>query len=147
MRGFYLGAALVTTAFVLWRFGYLVPKHGTREELHFGLFFIISSWCWILAFTGFVTKSLIYNTPFLKYANEAVLPFYILHQTVLLLIGHLVLQWRIPDPAKWFLIALSSFAIVMGVYEFGIRRFNALRILFGMKPMLASLAPETAPAR
>jgi glucan biosynthesis protein C len=61
---------------------------------------------------GYVSKYLITNTPFLKYANEAVLPFYILHQTVLLLIGYFVLQWTIPDPAKWPVIAVSSFALV-----------------------------------
>jgi glucans biosynthesis protein C len=74
MRSFYLAAALATTAFLLWRFGYLVPKHGTKAELHFGLFYIVSSWCWILAFTGFVSRYLINNTPFLKYATRQFYP-------------------------------------------------------------------------
>jgi glucans biosynthesis protein C len=71
----------------------------------------------------------------LKYANEAVLPFYIMHQTILLLDGFLVLQLHIPAPIKWLLIALSSFALVSGLYEFVVRRLNILRILFGMKPL------------
>lgn len=135
MRGFYLAAALTTTAVLLWQFGYIVPRHGTKAELFFGLFFITSSWCWILAFIGFVSKNLTNNIPFLKYANEAVLPFYIMHQTVLLVVGYFVLQWQIPFFVKWLIIAFASFAFVMVVYEFGVRRFNVLRFLFGMKPL------------
>jgi peptidoglycan/LPS O-acetylase OafA/YrhL len=135
MRWFYLTVALTITAVLLWQFGYIVPQHGTKAELYFGLCFITSSWCWILAFIGFVSKYLINKTPLLKYANEAVLPFYIMHQTVLLVIGYWVLQWQIPDPVEWLLIALGSFALVMGMYEFLVRRFNALRVLFGMKPL------------
>lgn len=135
MRGFYLAAALTTTAVLLWQFGYIVPRHGTKAELFFGLFFITSSWCWILAFIGFVSKNLTNNIPFLKYANEAVLPFYIMHQTVLLVVGYFVLQWQIPFFVQWLIIAFASFAFVMVVYEFGVRRFNVLRFLFGMKPL------------
>ena len=135
MRWFYLTIALLTTAVLLWQFGYVVPQHGTKAELYFGLFFITSSWCWILAFIGFTYKYMTSNTWVLKYANEAVLPFYIMHQTVLLVIGYFVLRWQIPDPVKWLLIAVSSFVLVMGSYELLVRRFNALRVLFGMKPL------------
>ncbi|HYA42098.1 MAG TPA: acyltransferase [Syntrophobacteraceae bacterium] len=136
MRMFYLAAALVASAILFWHFGYVVPRNGTQSQWYFGLLFIVSSWCWILAFIGFIIKYLLTNGPFLKYANEAVLPFYIMHQTVLLLIGYLILDWQISDPVKWLLIALSSFALVLGLYEFAIRRFNILRILFGMKLLL-----------
>ena len=135
MRWFYLVAALATAAVLLFQFGYAFPRAETKAQLYFGLFFITSSWCWILAFIGFTSKYLTSNTRLLKYANEAVLPFYIMHQTVLLVIGYFVLQWPIPAPIKWLLIALSSFVLVVGIYELLVRRFNALRVLFGMKPM------------
>jgi len=41
------------------------------------------------------------RTRTLDYANEAVLPFYILHQTVILAVGFIVLQWGIPDVLEW----------------------------------------------
>jgi len=37
------------------------------------------------------------------------------------------------DPAKWLVIAAISFAVVMTIYEFAVRRSNVLRVLFGMK--------------
>jgi glucan biosynthesis protein C len=76
-----------------------------------------------------------FSTPFLSYANETVLPFYILHQTVLLCVGYFVVQWPIPDLFKWAIILLASLAIIMGVYQFLIRRFNVMRFLFGLKPL------------
>jgi glucan biosynthesis protein C len=89
---------------------------------------------WFLTLTsfGFGMKHLNFKTPFLSYANEAVLPFYILHQTVLLSVGFFVTRWSIPDPLKWLVIAAGSFVLVMGLYEC-VRRVNVLRFLFGMK--------------
>jgi peptidoglycan/LPS O-acetylase OafA/YrhL len=91
------------------------------------------AWCWLLAIFGFGMKHLNFSTPFLKYANEAVLPFYILHQTVIVGLGYFVVQWAIPDWPKFLLILSTSFLIVMALYEFLVRRFNLLRFLFGMK--------------
>ena len=96
----------------------------------------LSAWCWILAFWALGTKRLTFSNPFLRYANEAVLPFYILHQTVLLSVGYFVVRWPVPDLAKWALIAPTSFAIIMVLYEFLVRRINLLRFLFGMRPLL-----------
>ena len=80
-----------------------------------------------------------FTSPALKYANEAVLPFYVLHQTVLLAVGYFVVQWQIPDLAKWEAIVLISFALIMALYEYLVRRNNLLRVLFGMKPLPASV--------
>lgn len=94
-----------------------------------------SSWCWILAYFGLARKHLNYRVPALEYANEAVLPFYILHQSVLVCVGYFIVQWPIPAVLKWVTILVASFAIIMVLYEFLVRRVNVLRVLFGMKPM------------
>ena len=103
----------------------------------------LACWGWILTFLGFGMKYLNINKPVLKYANEAVLPFYILHQTVLLGVGYFVVQWSIPDPLKWVIIAAGSLAIIGGIYEGLVRRSNLLRFLFGMK--LTQKAPQAQP--
>jgi glucan biosynthesis protein C len=90
-------------------------------------------WFALLAFLGFAMKYLNFSTPRLSYANEAVLPFYILHQTVLLSIGFFIVQWTIPVALMWLIIATTSFAIIMLLYEYLVRRYNTLRYLFGMK--------------
>lgn len=117
---------------VLWS-GQPDPAFGsTRYAQVFGIFGL-SSWCWLLAFFGFGMKHLNFNSKFLSYANEAILPFYILHQTVLLCVGYFITQWNIPDLIKYALIGSSSFLIIMAVYEYLVRRVTILRLLFGMK--------------
>jgi peptidoglycan/LPS O-acetylase OafA/YrhL len=105
-----------------------------EDELGDPLYFLGA--CTLLpAFLGFAMQHLTKNTPFLKYSGEAVLPFYILHQTVLLVVGYFVVQWAVPDLAKWAIIFVSSFILIMVIYEYLVRRINILRFLFGMKMM------------
>lgn len=51
-----------------------------------------------------------------------------------------VVQWSIPDLLKFVVILVSSLAVTLVLYEFLIRRFNVLRVLFGLKP-----SPRKAP--
>lgn len=111
------------------------PRYAQLLDDLNGPLYSIMSWGWILAFMGFASRRLSFTNPFLKYANEAVLPFYILHQTVLLVVGYFVVQWAIPDFAKWLVIASASFGIIMAIYEYLVRRINVMRFLFGMKPL------------
>jgi glucan biosynthesis protein C len=117
------------------------PEYGQpRYTLVFSMYGL-SAWCWILAILGFGLKHLTGNTPFLSYANQAVLPFYVLHQTVLLSVGYFVVGMPVPDLLKLGLISTSSFAIIVAIYEFLVRRNNILRILFGMKPLRRAVRP------
>jgi len=91
------------------------------------------SFCWIIAILGFGSRFLDFNNRFLRYANEAVLPFYILHQTIILIIGFYVVQWDMGVAAKYGVITSVSFIAIMAAYELLIRRVNVLRFMFGMR--------------
>jgi peptidoglycan/LPS O-acetylase OafA/YrhL len=117
----------------------MVPAYGTwLYTLGWGLR-AVAAWCLVLAILGFGRQHLGFSTPFLTYANEAVLPFYILHQTVILGVGYFVVQWSIPDLLKWLVVLPVSFVLIMLLYELVVRRNNVMRFLFGMKPL-----PEAA---
>jgi len=92
-----------------------------------------SAWFWLFAILGFAMRYLTFDRPALRYANEAVLPFFILHQTVLLFTGYFVMTWEIHDVLKWAIVFTSSFIIIMALYELLVRKFDLLRFLFGMK--------------
>jgi hypothetical protein len=112
--------------------------------------FISSLTCWActLAIFGFGMQRLNVRTPALDYANEAVLPFYILHQSILFVVGFYVLPWAIPDLAKWAIILVSTFVSIMALYEVLIRRINLVRVLFGMKSLRRRReAQKLTPAR
>ena len=69
----------------------------------------------------------------LAYASEASMPFYVLHQPIIILIGYLIYNLAWPVPVKLIIVVSSSFAIIMWMYHFMIRRVNILRVLFGLK--------------
>ena len=93
----------------------------------------INSWSWLLTFMGFAAHYLNFNSGFLKYANEAVLPFYIMHQTVIVIIGYFIRNWQLAVFPKYLFLAITSFVIIITLYEFIVKRVNLLRYLFGMK--------------
>lgn len=111
------------------------------REAHFGSAMFIASqfvqalntWCWLLAILGLGSRFLKRNNRFLGYANEAVLPFYILHQTVIISIGFNVVQWNTGVGLKYLTISTTSFVAIMLIYELLVRRINVLRFLFGMR--------------
>jgi glucans biosynthesis protein C len=90
-------------------------------------------WAFLIAICGFASRHLRFSNAFLRYANEAVLPFYILHQAIILTVGFYVLRLNTSLWLEYLIIASISFIVVMALYELLIRRINLLRFLFGLK--------------
>jgi peptidoglycan/LPS O-acetylase OafA/YrhL len=136
MRWISLGIAIITwlTFDFIWE-ALGDPSYGSWQYFIGTAIWCLSAWCWLHTIFGFAFRHLRQTNHFLSYANEATLPFYILHQTVIFSIAYYVVGWNIPDLLKWVLILIPSFAISIGVYESLVRRFNPMRILFGMKPL------------
>jgi glucan biosynthesis protein C len=66
---------------------------------------------------------------------------------VLLCVGYFVVQWAIPAAVKFVVIDAISFAIIMALYEFVVRRFNVIRFLFGMKLLVRTPVAHTQEAQ
>ncbi|NNG02031.1 MAG: acyltransferase family protein [Desulfobacteraceae bacterium] len=119
----------------------LFMRFGVKPTVYYGepvyIFNMITrgcrAWCWIIAILGFGRRFLNFNNPFLKYANESVLPFYILHQLIILLIGFYVVGLNLSIPGKYLLIATFSFSMIIILYHFLIRPTPLLRFLFGLR--------------
>jgi glucans biosynthesis protein C len=93
-----------------------------------------ATWFWLLALLGFAKKQLDFTNRFLKYAVEAALPFYILHQTVILILAYFVLPRPWGIAAKYSLIIAAAFAGTLIIYDLCVKRFAITRFLFGMRP-------------
>ena len=105
-------------------------------------------WAFLIAICGFASRHLRFSNGFLKYANEAVLPFYILHQTIILTVGYYVLRLDTSLWIEYLIIATISFIVIMALYELLIRRINLFRFLFGLKMLSAPAGPvRRAPQR
>jgi len=124
------------------------PAHGSlREWVSLGGMAVVG-WCALLAILGSAIDGLrAVRSPFLARASETVLPFYVLHQTVILTIGYPVVRWPIPDLVRWAVIAVSSLAVTIALCELLVRRFGWLRVLFGMPARAGSLATSPPSGR
>jgi surface polysaccharide O-acyltransferase-like enzyme len=91
------------------------------------------SWGLLIGFITLGSRVLNFKNRFLAYASEAVLPFYILHQTVIIMVGYYVVRWALHPALKYLIIVLVSFALIVVLYDLLIRRIRVLRILFGMR--------------
>jgi len=85
-----------------------------------------------MAILGFGRRFLSFKHKLLGFSNELVLPFYILHQTIIVAIAFFVVSLNLIAIGKYLIIILASFSIV-GILLLPIRQFNVLRFLFGMK--------------
>lgn len=93
-----------------------------------------SGWLWLLAILSLGKRYLNINHPILAYANQAIYPFYILHQTIIIIIGYYIVT--LVDEgilAKYLFVSTASFILSVAGYEFLIRPFRVMRFLFGVK--------------
>ena len=94
----------------------------------------IASWSCVAFMLSLGAKYLNFKSKIVTYGNEAVLPFYIFHQTIILCVGWFVIRWNMGILSKYLIIAVVSFALIMGLYEALVRPFNMMRFIFGMRP-------------
>lgn len=110
---------------------------GLGVSIPFAPYWILNAfnaWTWLIAFLGFGGRLLTHTSIFLRYANEAVLPFYVLHQTVIVTIAFYLRGWDAGVLWKYLVLAVLSFAVIMALYEGLVRRTGVFRFLFGMNP-------------
>jgi glucans biosynthesis protein C len=96
----------------------------------------LQAWTMILALFGFARQHLRRDGPARRYLTDAIFPYYIIHQTVIVVAGfHLdKLGWPLAIEVP-VLIALTAAACI-ATYEI-VRRTPPLRPLFGLRPLAA----------
>ena len=97
----------------------------------------LNRWIWIVAVLGFAHRYLNRPFPWLSYANEAVYPWYVLHQTLTIVAGYWLSQQALGPIVEPALVVVATIGGCAVLHEFVIRRNRLLRPLFGMKPPAA----------
>lgn len=134
---FALGTAVIIMMVVMYA-GMKLPLFDWGGNPTIPQFYLMFTFITIIALTYTLTmffvgmRFLDYANQWLTYAQEAVLPFFILHQPIIVVIAFYVVQWQTGILPKMVTVVASSFLIAMGLYEFVIRRIAPLRLLFGM---------------
>lgn len=130
-RKYFLISGLLSFSIML----FLIYSYEDSYIRHFTEAFlkVLNLWSWILALFGYASKYLNKSTKILHYSNEAVYPFYILHQTILLIIAYFLLHLEWSLGWKALILIFGTFSISWFIYEFFIRRWKYIRPLFGLK--------------
>jgi glucan biosynthesis protein C len=96
--------------------------------------FVLMSWGWALDALYLAMTRLNFSNKWLVYGSDTIMPFYLLHQPVIVVIAFFVVQWDAGILPKLLVVVIGSFLITLGLVELLIRPFKPMRMLFGMKP-------------
>jgi len=110
----------------------LPKKEGMDAQIYFFLD-ALQIWSIILTIIGFAKKHLNASSNLLNYLNQAVFPFFIIHQTIIVAIGYWIVQLKVSVLTKYLLLSICSSVVIYVLYEYVIRRTKLTRFLYGMK--------------
>jgi glucans biosynthesis protein C len=101
-------------------------------------------WSWMLFALYFGLRVLDFSSKFIDYADEAILPFYVLHHPVIVVTAFLTFTWGLALGVKYLIVSTIALLATLALYELCIRRINVMRWLFGMK-LLQESRQESSP--
>lgn len=111
-----------------------LPWSEDTVEIIFSISGIFVGWFTVITIVGYGQHYLNKPHRWLTTFNEGLYPFYILHQTVIIVIGYYIckLDWSVS--LKYWTVCFLTLLSCVGFYLAFIRPFNVMRFLFGMKP-------------
>ncbi|WP_405206643.1 acyltransferase [Aquimarina sp. LLG6339-5] len=133
-------ACIALMATLLFYIYYFLPNHiastywdiSTRWDIWYGLTALVG-WTIITTMLGYGQIWLHKPSTLVKVLNQGIYPFYILHQTVIIVIGYYILPESWSISIKLLTLAITSFIIIICVYRFLVYPYGIPRFLFGMK--------------
>jgi glucans biosynthesis protein C len=125
--------SILTTVLFVYGFMTGMPEAGNGPSILLAAVKALNCWSWLLVIFALADKKLSFSNKWLQYGNQASMPFYVLHQPVIVTLGFIIgdAAWSIP--VKLVFLLTFSFIIIMAIYHFMISRISFIRILFGMK--------------
>lgn len=137
VRARWPGLAMAITGYAVWAGGSGMADHG----VHFGWAaaaairsaYGLEQWGAIVAVLGFVAQAQPQGGPVLRYLTLAVFPFYIVHQTLIVVAGHYLAKVGLPLPLEASLILTITVGGCFLANEVG-RRSRWLAPLLGLNP-------------
>ena len=131
-----IGLGAVLTILALFLLGQPVIEWGEwygTPQFYVAWFLVVLiavTWCLCVLSIGMRTMNV--DKSWLRYAQEIALPFFILHQPVIIVIASFVVKWYAGIPFKMLAVVPGSFFVTWALCEFVVKRVGFLRFLFGM---------------
>jgi glucans biosynthesis protein C len=113
----------------------------------YALLSAVNTMAWLFAIIGCGHRYLTRRSIFLTEATEAVYPFYLIHQTVTVIVVYGLLTVGVTPWVGFTLAVLATFLGTWLLYAGLVRPWRWVRPLFGMKPLVASRLAASPPPR
>ncbi len=105
---------------------WLYPVYGAAHA--------VQQWGTIVALIGFAERHWNRDAPVRQMLTEAVFPFYLVHQTIIVLVAYWLIPAGLPGGAEFAILVAATVAGCWAFYLTG-RRIGLLRPLIGLRPL------------
>ena len=143
---FAVGVVVYAALYALFFEGAVRPVIADADRPAYALLSALNTMAWLFAIIGFANRHLTTRPAFLAEATEAVYPFYILHQTVMVIAVYWLLRLGAPPLAGFILAVLATFLGTSAIYLVLVRPLWFVRPLFGLKVAYSSKVLPSAVA-
>ena len=110
------------------------------------LLVVVQAWAWVNVLLGVGMRTRWFRRSLPRSVSAATMPFFLVHQPVILGITFFVVQWDAGIPLKWAMIALPSF-VASAALATAIARMPVISMMFGVKARGRATAHRPAPYR
>ncbi len=93
---------------------------------------VTNALCWLFGVVALCGRFMTKHNKLLDYLNQAVLPWYILHQSVVIVLAMALARISMGGALEATTLTIGTFALCALLFHF-IQKFNVSRFLFGMK--------------
>lgn len=140
---------LAVACYVLWLSLRSLRDGGVPVRLGIAFAYGFYQWLCIVVVLGFARRWLDRDSAARRYLTDAIFPYYIVHQTAIIMIAHMLRGSGISAGVEAAIIIAGTAATCVATYEI-VRRVSWLRLLFGLKseaagpPMPMQASGQTA---
>lgn len=105
----------------------------------------VQAWAWVHVLLALGMRARTFRRPLPRSVGAAAMPFFLIHQPVILAIAFFVVRWDAGIPLKWGVIVLTSF-VATAALATALARLPVLSTMFGVKRPASSSSRDADPS-
>jgi hypothetical protein len=107
-----------------------------------GALFTAASCLWLVSLWWLCDKWLNFSGRLAGYLRDVTMPFYILHQPVIMVIAFWITRWEIPMFPQFITVLVSVTGVCLVIYQLLIRNHPNIRVAFGIPARKPDIRPS-----
>ncbi len=136
IRKYWIHAAIISIILIAYAISSRLIWNDDNQPLWASNLFALSrpvhAWLGTIALIGFADRFLNHNHKWLPMFNESVFPFYVIHKSIIVVVGYILLSYNFSMPIDYLILLLSTYILSWFYYRIG-GSFDFIRPLIGLK--------------